>query len=104
MSSSSFSKSSKRARNRGDNIKAIAQHKAKKLAKEDERKRELMKQYPKLFSPSKAKITEKKRNDLLSPTLRRELGIENVFENAENKHHNIIVNSPSELSKRLGNG
>jgi hypothetical protein len=93
--------SNKKILHKSESIKAIAKLKAKKMAKEDERKRELMKQFPKLFSPVKVKSTDKKRKDLLSPSMRRELGLDDS-ENTENTHHNIIVENRSGPTKLQG--
>jgi hypothetical protein len=61
-----------------------------------------MKQFPKLFSPVKVKSADKKRKDLLSPSMRRELGLDDDSENTENTHHNIIVENRSGPTKLQG--
>ena len=56
-----------------------------------------MKQYPKLFSPEKVKVANRKRRDLLPPSLRMEL-LQEEDDNVENIDANICNHTMPSIS------
>lgn len=85
-----------------DKLRSIAEYKAKKEANEIEKQKELMLQFPTLFSPEKIKKIEQRKHERLPISIKNE--VKNIKQENLNKNqfkkgnNNNSNNSPNKIN------